>query len=119
MCISVDYVLVPHAETEAFVELAQDYFSAELADYTSSEDCTGIITERHLQRIQDLVEEASASGARVVQLGGPADPASRRLPLTLVVDPPGDLRVMQEEIFGPGPARGPVRRPGEVIAGVR
>ena len=118
MCISVDYALVPRAQTETFVQLAEEYFSAELADYTSSEDCTGIITERHLQRIQDLVEEASASGARVVQLGGPADPASRRLPLTLVVDPPADLRVMQEEIFGPVLPVVPYDDLAEAIAGI-
>jgi len=101
MCISVDYVLVPRGQTEVFVQHAQQYLMKELPDYASSSDCTGIITERHLDRIQAMVEEARGSGAQVVQLGGDADFATRRLPLTLVVDPPANLRVMQEEIFGP------------------
>ena len=37
----------------------------------------------------------------MISLGGQGDPATRRLPLTLVIDPPGDLRIMAEEIFGP------------------
>jgi coniferyl-aldehyde dehydrogenase len=101
MCISVDYALVPRAQVDEFVAHAQAYASNELADYTSSGDCTGIITERHLQRIDAMVDEARASGAEMVALGGEGDPASRRLPLVLVVDPPKDLRIMQEEVFGP------------------
>jgi coniferyl-aldehyde dehydrogenase len=102
MCISVDHVLVPRAQVEDFVTYAERYLTEELPDYASSADCTGIITERHLERISALVDEARAAGARLVTLGGEGDPAeTRRLPLTLVVDPPADLRIMQEEIFGP------------------
>ena len=101
MCISVDYALVPRDSVDAFVQHAEDYLTRELPDYASSGDCTGIITERHLERITAMVEQVQASGARVVQLGGEPDPTTRRLPLTLVVDPPADSRVMAEEIFGP------------------
>jgi len=101
MCISVDYALVPRAQIEAFVEHAEHYLTQELPDYASSADCTGIITERHLDRIVAMVDEANSAGARVIPLGGTGDRATRRLPLVLVVDPPKDLRIMQEEIFGP------------------
>jgi len=101
MCISVDYALVPRAQVEAFVEHAEHYLTQELPDYASSADCTGIITERHLDRIVAMVDEANAAGARVIPLGGTGDRATRQLPLVLVVDPPKDLRIMQEEIFGP------------------
>ena len=30
-----------------------------------------------------------------------ADPQTRGMPMSLVIDPPADLRLMQEEIFGP------------------
>ena len=101
MCISVDYALVPRDELDAFVEHAEHYVNAELPDYATSADCTGIITERHRERIVAMVDQARATGARVVALGGEGDLVSRRLPLTLVVDPAKDLRIMQEEIFGP------------------
>jgi coniferyl-aldehyde dehydrogenase len=101
MCISVDYALVPRGQLDAFVSHAEHYLRQELPDYASSADCTGIITERHLERILGLVDEARAAGARVVSLGGEGDRTTRRLPLVLAVDPPKDLRIMREEVFGP------------------
>ena len=101
MCISVDYVLVPRSKLDDFVSHTQDFFDEAMPGYASSADCTGIITARHLDRIVAMIDEAKASGARVVTLGGEGDPATRRLPFTLVVDPPSELRIMTEEIFGP------------------
>jgi coniferyl-aldehyde dehydrogenase len=101
MCISVDYALVPRAQVDDFIEHAENYAAQELANYASSGDCTGIITQRHLERIEAMIEEARASGARMVSLGGEGDRATRQLPLTLVVDPPQGLRILHEEVFGP------------------
>ncbi len=36
MCISVDYVLVPRAQVDAFVGHAEHYLDSELPDYASS-----------------------------------------------------------------------------------
>ncbi len=101
MCISVNYVLVPRAQLEDFVSHAQRYVAQELPGYGRSADCTGIITERHLERITAMADEAQASGARIVPLGGEGDRPTRRLPLLLVIDPPEQLRIMREEVFGP------------------
>ena len=98
MCISVDYVMVPRSQVDRFVELAADFVGE---DYASGPDCTGIISERHLDRLAGLVDEATAAGARVVPLGGAGDATRRQLPISLVVDPPADLGVMREEVFGP------------------
>ncbi len=101
MCISVDYAMVPREQVDEFVAHAEGYVASELDDYAASGDCTGIITERHLERIEAMLEQARASGTRMVSLGGEGDRATRRLPLVLVIDPPKDLRIMQEEVFGP------------------
>ena len=103
MCISIDHCLVPRAQLERFVQLAQPSFSGALKAYSRGADCTGIISARHYQRQQQLLDEARSAGARIVQLdqGGGADPATRRLPVSLVIDPDRGLRMMKEEIFGP------------------
>jgi coniferyl-aldehyde dehydrogenase len=98
MCISVDYALVPRGQVDRFVELAQQLVGA---DYAAGPDNTGIISERHLDRLTGLVDEARAAGARVVPLGGEGDASRRQLPISLVVDPPAHLGVMTEEVFGP------------------
>jgi coniferyl-aldehyde dehydrogenase len=118
MCISVDYVLVPRAQVDDFVAHARNYVARELPDYASSADCTGIITERHLDRITAMVGEARTSGARVVSLGGRVDRATRRMPLTLVIDPPGHLRIMREEVFGPILPVVPYDDLGAALAGI-
>jgi coniferyl-aldehyde dehydrogenase len=103
MCISVDYVLCPRADVAAFTNAAEKLFNAKLSDYTSSTDNTGIISERHLNRINRLVSEAEGTGVKAIRLGSEAakDNPKRQLPLILLVDPSRDLEVMKDEIFGP------------------
>ena len=71
--------------------------------YCESASCTGIVTTRHLERIQGLLEDARARGCdiRPLEDAGEVDPGRRQLPISLVLDPPEDLALMQEEIFGP------------------
>src|SRR4051812_28496852 len=103
MCISVDYCLVPRSRLEDFARLADERLREAMPDYCTSDSCTGIITTRHLDRIQALLDDARGRGADVRTLGDApdVDPSTRRLPLSLVLDPPDDLGLMQEEIFGP------------------
>ena len=103
MCISVDYCLVPREQLEDFAALAAAHVRESMAGYCASPDCTGMISTRHLERIQRLLKDAAARGCDVRQLGetGDSNSVSRQLPISLVIDPPDDLALMQEEIFGP------------------
>jgi len=103
MCISVDYCLVPRERVEEFAALAQTHAREQMPGYCGSSGCTGIISERHLQRIEALLDDARAHGCdvRVLDDAGTPDAAGRQLPMALVLDPPDDLALMQEEIFGP------------------
>ncbi|KQT35301.1 aldehyde dehydrogenase [Sphingomonas sp. Leaf412] len=103
MCISVDYALVPRAEVDAFVALAGDHIRRTAPDYSRSDDCTGIVSDRHMDRIEAMIADARDHGATVIapEDGGITDRATRRMPLTLVIDPDPATTVMREEIFGP------------------
>ena len=103
MCISVDYCLVPRARLEEFASLAADHARESMPGYCQSDSCTGIVSRRHLERIERLLEDARARGCDVRPLedAGDVDPAARQLPISLVIDPPEDLALMREEIFGP------------------
>ncbi len=103
MCISVDYCLVPRERMDDFVQLARDHVAATMPAYSATDDCTGIISERHFDRLEGLRDDAAAAGSEIVQLDeqGAADRASRRLPLVMVLDPSDDAAVMREEVFGP------------------
>jgi coniferyl-aldehyde dehydrogenase len=103
MCISVDYCLVPRAQLEEFAQLAAAYASESMPGYCESDGCTGIVSARHLERIERLLAEARERGCdvRALEDAVEPDPASRQLPISLVIDPPDDLALMREEIFGP------------------
>jgi coniferyl-aldehyde dehydrogenase len=103
MCISVDYCLVPRGQLEQFARLAADYVRESMPGYCASESCTGMISTRHAQRIETMLDEARARGCdvRALEEAGEFDPAARQLPISLVIDPPDDLALMQEEVFGP------------------
>jgi coniferyl-aldehyde dehydrogenase len=103
MCITVDYCLVPRDSLEDFARLAAEHVREAMPGFCGSESCTGIISTRHLERIESLLEDARARGCDVRELeeGGEVDLERRQLPISLVLDPPDDLGLMQEEIFGP------------------
>jgi coniferyl-aldehyde dehydrogenase len=103
MCISVDYCLVPRGGVEEFARLAGEYARESMPGYSTSESCTGIISARHVERLQKLLDEARERGCEVRELE-PAEPVeadTRQMPMALVIDPPDDLALMREEIFGP------------------
>lgn len=104
VCLNTDYVCVPRAELENVVELLSRIWAELFPAFVSDESATGIINERHYERLVGYVAEAKRRGARVVELnpsGERPSPERRKFPMTIVVDPRDDLAVMQNEIFGP------------------
>ncbi len=101
MCVTVDYVLLPEAARAQFVSMVEQLFATNLPNYASHPDTTGIINERHLDRLQGYLDDARAKGAQIVEIGGPLDRAARRMPFYLVLDVTDDMALMRNEIFGP------------------
>jgi coniferyl-aldehyde dehydrogenase len=99
-CIAPDYVLLPPSKIEAFVEAMRAYVRRAYPEPASSPDFTSVASERQFQRLTAWLTEARARGATVIELGA-SDPTRRVLAPTLVVGAPPDVRLMQEEIFGP------------------
>lgn len=94
-CIAPDYVL---ADRSIATELT-DKIVAALAKFRSAErdPSMRIVNERQFDRVVSLI---SATGGRIVT-GGGSDRAALRVEPTVVVDPPLDDPLMNEEIFGP------------------
>ncbi len=103
MCVTVDHCFVPRADLDTFARIAKEFMAQAAPDYAGSAACTGIISERHLDRVTGLLAEAKDRKARIVTLEGNAgvDRQTRRMPISLVLDPAPGLRLMGEEIFGP------------------
>ena len=103
MCISVDHCFLHRSEVEAFIAHSIEAMQRMPGGYAQSADCTGIISLRHLDRLAAMLEEARTCGTRIVPLEpeGRVDRLTRRMPISLVIDPAPELRIMREEIFGP------------------
>ena len=103
MCVTVDHCFVPRAELDSFASIAVGFMEQAAPEYARSAACTGIISEHHLNRMTDLLAEAEGRGTRIITLekDGHADLKTRRMPISLALDPAPDLRMMREEIFGP------------------
>jgi coniferyl-aldehyde dehydrogenase len=103
-CIAPDYVLLPAAKRDAFVEACRGAMTKLYPTLEKNEDYTSIVNDRHFARVRAYVDDAKARGAKVVELN-PAnetiDPATRKMAPTLILEPTEDMLCMQEEIFGP------------------
>jgi coniferyl-aldehyde dehydrogenase len=105
ICLAPDYVMVPKGEEGAFVEAATGAVAKMFPTLKDNPDYTSIINQRHYERVRALVDDAKAKGAKVVEINPANEDFSqqehRRIPPTLILEPTDDMKVMQEEIFGP------------------
>lgn len=105
ICLAPDYVLTPRESLEGFVGEAQKAVTKMFPTIRDNPDYTAIIAQRHYDRIKGYVDDARAKGARIVEMKPENEDLSqqehRKIAPTLIIDPTDDMKVMQEEIFGP------------------
>lgn len=101
-CIAPDYVFVPEAQVDAFIEAAgkvarKRYKDISVADYTS------IIDSRAFARLTETLADAESQGARIINLlDGPlSDEGACKISPILVTGVTDEMTIMTEEIFGP------------------
>lgn len=106
ICLAPDYIFVPE-EKEA--EIVSEISAAAAAMYPTlvgNKDYTSIINERHHERLAGYVGDAVAKGANVSVIN-PANEdfatqtGTHKMPLTLVQNVHDQMKIMQDEIFGP------------------
>ncbi len=101
-CIAPDYVLIERRRVKNFVDIckkeARKLYPAGLADpsYTS------IVSQSRFESLLNQLQEASqTSKVESLFLGDQFDLRTRKLGPQIVLNPPPDIEVMTEEIFGP------------------
>ena len=103
ICINPDVVYVPREQMEDFLGLLGAAYSELLPATDANPDVVAVVNDRHLQRIEGYVQDARQRGARVERFPRAleVDALTRRRPLQVVINPPRDSLILQEEIFGP------------------
>jgi coniferyl-aldehyde dehydrogenase len=104
MCIAPDFACVPHDALDRFVEQARSWVRQAYPGLPANRDYTSMVSNRHAQRMQELLADAAARGARVIPLAadGAAHATNARLVSpALILGATDAMLVMQEEVFGP------------------
>lgn len=104
-CVAPDYILVHESERDHFVErflaVARSMYGGRL----TGSDYTAMINDQAVARMQELCDDAQQHGATLKPLEPLSDEAKakmgRKVVPTLVLDPSPEMRLLQEEIFGP------------------
>jgi len=95
-CVAPDHVLAHREVAARFADLlALKILEFYGDDPAQSPDYCRIASERHTARFQQLLE------GQTIHTGGHVDVANRYVSPTIVIDPPQESALMQEEIFGP------------------
>ncbi len=106
ICLAPDYLLVPEEKLHDVIEAAQKAVAEMFPKILDNPEYTSVVNDRHFQRLTGYLEEAEARGQQVI----PCNPAgedfasqqgTHKIPPTLVPEPAEDLKMMEEELFGP------------------
>jgi len=106
ICLAPDYLLVPEEKLNEVIDAAQAAVASMYPTLLNNEQYTSVINERHYQRLTGYLAEAEERGQKVI----PVNPAgedfsqqqgSHKIPPTLIPEPADDLKMMEEELFGP------------------
>lgn len=105
ICLSPDYVFVPQGSEQAFADEIENAITQMFPRLLANQDYCSLISPRHLERLQDILEDAKSKGAKIIEINPAgedfADQPHCKMAPTLVLNATRDMRVLQEELFGP------------------
>ena len=106
ICLAPDYAFVPEDKTGDFVGAAQAAVGKMFADgLKDNDDYTSIVNQRHYERLNSYLDDAREKGAEVVEINPQNENFSQqphhKMAPHIVINPTDDMKVMQDEIFGP------------------
>ena len=105
ICLAPDYAMVPEGRQDQFAAAATAAVSTMFPTLKDNPDYTSVINQRHYDRLMGYLKDAEEKGARLYEIN-PAKEDFRqqphhKIPPTLVFDATDDMKIMQDEIFGP------------------
>ena len=103
-CIAPDFALVQENALEGFVEgfkrACEKFYDPDKKGIDQSKDYGRIINDTNFDRVQALLEDAKENGAKV-EFGGEVNKQDRYIQPTLLSNINMEMKIMQDEIFGP------------------
>lgn len=106
ICLAPDYLMVPEERLDEVVAALKDVTAEMYPKLLDNSQYTSVVNERHYQRLMGYLEDLVQRGVTAT----PINPAGEdfaaqqntyKIPPTLIVNPPEDSKVLEDEIFGP------------------
>lgn len=106
ICLAPDYAFVPEEKTGEFVGAAQAAVGKMFAEgLKDNDDYTSVVNQRHYDRLNSYLDDAREKGAEVIEINPKDENFSQqphhKMAPHIVLNPTDDMKVMQDEIFGP------------------
>lgn len=100
ICISPDVLYVPTELLETTIEQLKSQFRTLYPSLDGNPDLVAAVNDNHLQRVESYLADALERAVRIESSHPDTAGKSRKRPLRLVINPPAESLIMQEEIFG-------------------
>jgi coniferyl-aldehyde dehydrogenase len=106
ICLAPDYLMVPEEKLDEVVAEIKNIVAEMFPKMLDNPQYTSVVNQRHYQRLQENLEDARSKGAEVIEVNPAGEDfanqqGTQKIPPTLIKNPTEDMRVLEEEIFGP------------------
>ena len=105
ICLAPDYLLVARDQESAVIDSVKAGVAAMYPTLLANDDYTSVVNGRNYERLQGYLADAKEKGAELIEVNPAGEDFSgsngNKMPLTILRNVTDDMKVMQEEIFGP------------------
>jgi coniferyl-aldehyde dehydrogenase len=105
ICLAPDYLLVAKDQEGDVIESVKSGVAEMYPSLLANDDYTSVVNGRNFERLQGYLKDAQDKGAELIEVNPAGEDFKssngNKMPLTIVRNVTDDMKVMQEEIFGP------------------
>ncbi len=105
ICLAPDYLMVAADQESDMIESVKAGVSAMYPTLLANDDYTSVVNGRNFERLQGYLADAKDKGAELIEVNPAGEDFTasngNKMPLTILRNVTDDMKVMQDEIFGP------------------
>lgn len=105
ICLAPDYLMVAKDQENDVIEGLKQSVASQYPTLLHNDDYTSVVNGRNYERLQGYLTDAAEKGAELIEINPANEDFSssngNKMPLTLLRNVTDDMKVMQDEIFGP------------------